>query len=331
VDAIRQHSYGAPDVLVLEEVERPVLGDHDVLVHVRAASVNALDAHNMRGLPYLVRMQAGPVRPRPYGLGADLAGVVQAVGGRVMRFAPGDEVFGGRGTKLGAGSAGFAEYARFPEDGMLHAKPAGLTFEQAAAVPVAGWTALQAVRDKGQVQPGQTVLVNGAAGGVGTFAVQIAKAFGAEVTGICSTRNVELVQSLGADHVVDYTREDFTAAERTYDVVIDAVANRTLAETRRAVAPGGVLVGVGAPPDMGRWIGPLRRPLAMAFRSAVGKQRLVPFLAKERPEDLAALRELVEDGKVKPVIDRTYPLSEVAEAFRYFEQGHTRGKIVITA
>ena len=280
----------------------------------------------MGGTPYLVRAQAGLSRPRARAsrLGADMAGSVEAVGRDVAGLRPGDEVFGGlddRGT--------LAEYISIRQDGAVLAKPTGLTFEQAASVPVAGCTALRALRDKGRVRPGHKVLINGASGGVGTFAVQLAKAFGAEVTGVCSTRNVELVASLGADQVIDYTREDFTRAGRRYDLLVDTAGNRTLAEIRRALAPKGVLVGVGGP-DKGRWIGPLGRSVKMALLSPAVSQRMVFFLARLNKADLGVLGELLAAGKLTPVIDRTYQLGEVARAVGYLKQGHARGKVVIT-
>src|SRR5215469_10601972 len=324
--ATRYYRYGSPDVLELQDIDMPAVGDDEVLVRVRAASVNPLDWHFMRGAPYLVRAVAGLSRPRASAtrLGADMAGSVEAVGTNVTEFRPGDEVFGGlddRGT--------LAEYISIRHDGAVLAKPTGLTFEQAASVPVAGCTALQALRDKGQVRPGHKVLINGASGGVGTFAVQLAKAFGAEVTGVCSTQNVELVASIGADQVIDYTREDFTRAGRRYDLLVDIAGNRALAETRRVLAPKGVLVGVGGP-NKGRWIGPLGRSVRMALLSPAVSQRMVFFLARQNKADLAVLRQLLEDGKVTPVVDRTFPLSEAAEAIRYLEEGHARGKVVIT-
>jgi NADPH:quinone reductase-like Zn-dependent oxidoreductase len=324
--AIRYYRYGPPDVLQLADVEMPAVGDDEMLVRVRAASVNPLDWHFMRGAPYLVRMMAGLSRPRAGAarLGADMAGSVEAVGGNVTGFRPGDEVFGGlenRGT--------LAEYISIRHDGPVLAKPAGLTFEQAASVPVAGYTALQALRDKGRVRAGYKVLVNGASGGVGTFTVQIAKALGAEVTGVCSTRNAEMVASIGADRVVDYTREDFTRAGPRYDLLIDIAGNRTLSETRRVLVPKGVLVAVGGP-DQGRWIGPLSRTARMALLSPAVSQRMTFFLARQNSGDLAVLRDLLDAGKVTPVIDRTYPLTETAEAIRYLETGHARGKVVIT-
>jgi NADPH:quinone reductase-like Zn-dependent oxidoreductase len=303
----------------------PVLGDEDVLVRVRAASVNPLDWHFMRGTPYLIRMLAGLSRPRLGRLGADMAGTVEEVGKNVTAFKVGDEVFGGledRGT--------LAEYVSTGQDAIVVRKPGCLTFEQAAAVPVAGFTALQALRDHGRLEAGQKVLVNGASGGVGTFAVQIAKALGAEVTGVCSSRNVAMAASIGADHVIDYTRQDFTRAERRYDLLIDIAGNRALAEIRRVLTPGGALVVVGGP-NKGRWIGPMARSLRMAVVSPAVSQRLVSFLARQSKADLAVLEELLQKKKITPVIDRTYPLTEVAEAISYLEQGHARGKVVITA
>ena len=303
--AIRYDRYGPPEVLALRDVEMPAVGDDEVLVRVRAASVNPLDWHFMRGEPYLIRLMAGLPRPRVSAnrLGADMAGAVEAVGKHVTMFRAGDEVFGGledRGT--------LAEYVSVRADGVVLQKPAGLTFEQAASVPVAAFTALQALRDKGRVQPGQKVLVNGASGGVGTFTVQLAKAFGAEVTGVCSTPNVEMVASIGADQVIDYTREDFTRAGRRYDLLIDIAGNRTLAQTRQVLIPKGVLVAVGGP-NKGRWIGPLGRTAKMAMLSPAVSQRMAFFLAHQNKDDLAVLCELLKTGKVTPVIDRTYPLS----------------------
>jgi NADPH:quinone reductase-like Zn-dependent oxidoreductase len=324
--AIRYYAYGSPDVLQLQDVDVPAIGSDDVLVRVRAASVNPLDWHFMRGKPYIARLQAGLARPKASSrqLGADMAGSIEAVGDNVTKFAPGDEVFGGP-AHLGT----LAEYISVPEDGVVLHKPASITFEQAAAVPVAGFTALQALRDKGRLQAGHKVLVNGAAGGVGTFAVQIAKALGAEVTGVCSTANVEMVGSIGADRVIDYTRADYTSSGLRYDLLIDIAGNRTLAECRRVLVPAGVMVGVGGP-DKGRWIGPAARAVQMLALSPLVSQRLVVFLAQQRRDDLGVLRDLIEAGKVAPVIDRTYPLSEVAKAIAYLETGHARGKVVIT-
>ena len=324
VKAIRYYQYGPPEVLRLEDADMPAVDDQDVLIRVRAASLNPLDWHFMRGKPYFMRAMAGLSRPRASRLGADLAGSVEAVGKRVTAFAPGDDVFGGLAS-LGT----LAEYVTLRHDAVLAAKPPSLSFEQAAAVPLAAFTALQALRDKGRVQPGHKVLVNGAAGGVGTFAVQIAKALGAEVTGVCSTRNVEMVASIGADQVIDYTRQDFTSTGQRYDVLVDNAGNRTLAECRRVLSRRGVLVGVGGP-DEGQWIGPLVRPARMLLFSPAVSQRMVFFIARMNREDLAVLRDLLQAGKVTPVIDRTYPLSEVPQAIGYLEQGHARGKVVIT-
>jgi NADPH:quinone reductase-like Zn-dependent oxidoreductase len=324
--AIRFDRYGPPGVLELRDVDMPVIGDDELLVRVRAASVNPLDWHFMRGAPYVLRMMAGISRPKPGvgKLGADMAGSVEAVGKNVTEFEPGDEVFGGlddRGT--------LAEYISIRQDGAIAAKPASLTFEQAASVPVAAVTALQALRDKGQVQPGHRVLINGASGGVGTFAVQIAKALGAEVTGVCSTRNAELAASLGADQVIDYTRADFTEEQRRYDLVIDIAGSRPLLRTRGVLVRNGVLVMVGGP-DKGHWLGPLGRTARMALLSPLGSQRMVFFIAQQHKADLAVLRDLLETGKITPVIDRTYSISDAGAALGYLEQGHATGKVVLT-
>jgi NADPH:quinone reductase-like Zn-dependent oxidoreductase len=318
--------YGAPDVLQLRDVEVPQVGDDEFLVRVRAASINPLDWHFMRGQPYLVRLLAGVSRPKVSArkLGADMAGSVEAVGKRVTEFRPGDEVFGGleqRGT--------LAEYVTISQSAAVLPKPAGLTFEQAAAVSVAACTALQALRDKGHLKPQQKVLVNGASGGVGTFAVQLAKALGGDVTGVCSPRNVETVAKLGADRVIDYTREDFTRAQPEHDLVLDIAGSRTLADTRRVLRPRGTLVGVGGP-NKGNWLGALGRSLTMALLSPAVSQRMTFFLAHQNKADLAILRELIETGKVTPVIDRTYSLAQTADAIRYLEEGHATGKVVIT-
>src|SRR5215472_4128850 len=315
--AIRFDRYGSPDVLELRDVEVPAVGDDELLVRVRAASVNPLDWHFMRGVPYVVRLIAGLSRPKASTrkLGADMAGSVESVGKSVTSFKPGDEVFGGleeRGT--------LAEYVTIRADGAVLGKPASLTFEQAAAVPVAGFTALQALRDKGQIQPGYKVLVNGASGGVGTFAVQIAKALGGEVTGVCSTRNTEMVAKIGADAVIDYSNEDFTLAAGRYDLLIDIAGNRTLAETRRVLRPRGTLVVVGGP-NKGNWIGPLRRSLTMAMIAPAVSHRMASFLAHQIKADLEFVRDLIEAGKVTPVIDRTYPFAQTADAVRYLEEG----------
>ena len=322
--AIRYYRYGSPEILKLQDVGMPVVNDDDVLVRVKAASVNPLDYHFMRGTPYLVRAQAGLLRPKASGLGADMAGYVAAVGKNVTEFAPGEEVFGGL-----RGLGTLAEYISIRQDAVLLPKPAGLTFEQAASVPLAAFTALQALRDRGRLRPGHKVLINGAAGGVGTFAVQIAKALGAEVTGVCSTRNMEMVTSIGADQIIDYTQQDFTRTRQRYNLLVDIAGNRTLAECRRVLDRHGVMVGVGGP-DKGRWAGPLARPAKMLLLSPFVSQTMAFFLARQSRDDLAVLRELLQSGQVTPVIDRTYPLSEVPQAIRYLEQGHASGKVVIT-
>jgi NADPH:quinone reductase-like Zn-dependent oxidoreductase len=317
--AIVYRTYG--DALRLEDVARPVCDDNQVLVKIRAASVNPLDVYYARGTPYLVRTDAGLFEPTVQRLGVDLAGQVEAVGRNVTRFEPGDEVFGHR---FGA----FAEYACASERA-LATKPANLTFEQAASVPVAAITALQGLRDRGRIRPGHKVLVNGASGGVGTFAVQIAKALGAEVTGVCSTKNVDLVRSIGADHVVDYTQEDFTRSGQRYDLILDMVANHSPPEYRRVMSPQGIHVVVGSV-DKGLWL----KPFIPSFRGAVYSlfvsQEFVGMLARINAEDLTVLRDLMQAGKVTPVIDRAYGLGEVPEAIRYVERGHARGKVVIT-
>jgi NADPH:quinone reductase-like Zn-dependent oxidoreductase len=323
--AIRYYRYGPPEVLRLEDTATPAVGDDDVLIRVMAASVNPLDWHFMRGLPYLIRPTSGLLRPKESGLGADLAGRVEAVGQRVTTFAPGDEVFGSRLAGLGT----LAEYVSVRHDAVVLPKPANMTFEQAASVPIATFTALQALRDHGGVRPGHKVLVNGASGGVGTFTVQIARALGAEVTGVCSTANLELVASIGASQVIDYTREDFTRTGRRYDLLIDIAGNRPLGACRRVLTPRGVLVGVGGP-NQGRWLGPMTRLAKALLLSPVVSQKLTFFLAKPNPDDLAVVRDLLLAGKVTPVIDRTYSLGEAPEAIRYLEQGHARGKVVIT-
>jgi NADPH:quinone reductase-like Zn-dependent oxidoreductase len=316
--AIVQRRYGPPDLLRLQEIDKPVVHDDDVLVRVRAASVNAADWHIVRGSPFVMRIVMGLRRPKNAVPGMDVAGEVEAVGANVTGLRPGDQVFG-----WCAGA--FAEYACAGEDHFVP-KPAKLTFEEAAAVPLAALTALQGLRDHGRVQPGQKVLIIGASGGVGTFAVQIAKAFGAQVDGECSTSNVEMVRSIGADQVIDYTREDVTWGGTRYDVIFQLAGTRSPSDLRRALAPGGTLVLSGG---AGRFAGVDRIIKARALSPFV-RQRLTSFLAKETKADLLTLKELLEAGKVTPVIDRTYPLSETPEAIRYLEEGHTRGKVVIT-
>jgi NADPH:quinone reductase-like Zn-dependent oxidoreductase len=316
---IAQDTYGSPDVLELREVDNPVVKDDEVLVRVRAAAVNIGDWHLMRGIPYVVRTVSGLRGPKREIPGLDLAGEVEAVGSSVKQFRPGDEVFGWcRGA--------FAEYACASENNLLP-KPANLTFEQSAAVGDSAFTALAAVRDQGKVQPGHRVLVNGASGGVGTFAVQIAKSFGANVTGVCSTRNVDMVRSIGADRVIDYTKEDFTQTGQRYDVMLDLVGSRSLSDCRRTLTPRGTYVLVGVR-DLGRWFGLARQTKALLLSPFVRQQMRV-FVVRHNKEDLAVLKELVEAGKVAPVIDRRYELSEAPEALRHQGGGHAQGKIVI--
>jgi NADPH:quinone reductase-like Zn-dependent oxidoreductase len=322
--AIVYRCYGSPDVVKLEDIAKPTPADDRVLIKVHAASVNPLDWHYMRGNPYIMRAMVGWGTPDDIRLGVDFAGTVEAVGKNVTRFKPGDEVFGGA-------DGAFAEYVSVREKGSLALKPANLTFEQAAAVPVAGVTALQALRDKGKVQPGQKVLINGASGGVGTFAVQISKALGADVTGVCSTRNLAMVESIGADHVIDYSREDFAKGSQRYDLILDLVGNRRLLENIRVLKPNGIYVGIGGGgPNDGGFIGPLAGPIKEFMLSPFVSQKFLFFTAELKNEDLTILRDLMQAAKVTPVIDRRYRLSETAEAIRYVEQGHARGKVVIT-
>ncbi len=320
MQAIVHDTYGSPDVLELRDIDRPVAGDTQVLVRVHAASVNAGDWHMMSGLPYVVRLAFGVPRPRQKIRGHDVAGEVEAVGSRVTRFRPGDRVFGGC-------NGAFGEYACAEEE-KLWPMPANVTFEQAAAVPVAGLTALQALRDHGRLQPGQRVLVTGASGGVGSFAVQIAKSFGADVTGVCSTTNVELVESIGAVRVIDYTRDDFTDTDQRYDLLLDIRGTRPLSRCLRTLNPSGTYVLAGGP--RGRWIG----PLAPVFKLLVAKpfvgHPIRNFVANINREDLSVLSDLMASGKVTPAIDRTYPLSQVPDAIRYWETGQVRGKVVIS-
>ena len=318
--AIVHERFGSPEVLELREVEEPGVGDGDVLVRVQAASVNPADWYAMTGAPYVARVQMGLRKPKGR-LGLDLAGEVTAVGGNVTRFKPGDEVFG-------AGTGTLAEYVAVSEDGLVP-KPANLSFEQAAAVPVAGLTALQGLRDKGSVQPGQQVLINGASGGVGTFAVQVARAMGAEVTAVCSTRNVDMVASLGADRVIDYTREDFTRTDRRYDLLLDVAGSRSWPECRRVLTQRATLVLVGAPKG-NALLGPLGHILKVRLASLPASQKMTFFISKADRQDLEALAELLEAGRVSPVVERTYPLIEAADAFRYLGEGHARGKLAIT-
>jgi len=316
--AIVYEHYGSPDVLACQEIEKPTPGDDEVLIKVRGASINPLDRHIMRGRPFLVRIAFGLRKPkiRP---GRDVAGQVEAVGRKVTQFKPGDEVFG-------AGSGALAEYACARESGLV-TKPNNGTFAQAASVPVAGLTALHGVRDKGKSRPGQKVLINGAGGGVGTFAVQIAKSFGADVTGVCSTGKMDMVRSIGADRVIDYTQEDFTQGTQRYDLIFDLAATHSLPAYRRVLNPNGTCVIAGGPAKV-------RAILTSAFEvlvlSRFVSQNFVMFVAKLSQEDLTLLRELMETRKITPVIDRRYRLSEVPQAMRYLEEGHARGKVVIT-
>jgi len=324
--AIVYHNFGSPDVLRLEEIEKPVPNDNQVLVRVRAASVNPLDWHYMEGTPYIGRILFGfgLLKPKDTRLGVDYAGTVEAVGKNVTQFKSGDEVFGGK-------NGAFAEYVCVLADRAVVLKPANLTFEQAASVPIAAITALQGLRDKGKVQPGQKVLINGASGGVGTCAGQIAKSFGADVTGVCSTRNVDMVRSIGADHVIDYTKEDFTKSGQRYDVVLDNVGTQPLLGFTRVLKPERkyVLIGGGGPND-GRWVGPMARPIKAMVLSRFVTQEMGMMMAELNKKDLTILADLMQTGKVTPVIDRTYPLSQVPDAIRYLEEGHARGKVVIT-
>ena len=322
--AIVYCDYGLPN-LKLQDVEKPTPEDNQLLVRVRAASVNPYDWHFIEGTPKIMRlMGVGLRKPKDMRLGVDFAGNVEAVGKNVTQFKPGDEVFGG---KTGA----FAEYICARADRAVALKPANITFEQAASVNIAGITALQAIRDKGKVQAGQKILINGASGGVGTFAVQIAKLFGADVTGVCSTRNVDMVRSLGADHVIDYTNEDFTKGEQRYDVILDNVTNRSLLECRRVLTPKGkyVMIGGGGPNEQGV-IGPLANPIKAMLLSPFVSQEMGMMMADTNQKDLTVLADLMQSGKVTPVIDRRYKLSEVPAAIRYLEEGHARGKVVIT-
>ena len=322
--AIVYSDYGLSN-LKLENIEKPVPNDDQILVKVRAASINPYDWHFVEGTPYIMRMMGvGLRKPKDIQLGVDFAGTVEAVGKNVTQFKPGDEVFGGRG-------GAFAEYVCRRAEGAVALKPANLTFEQAASVNIAGITALQALRDKGKVQPGQKVLINGASGGVGTFAVQIAKTFGADVTGVCSTRNVDLVRSIGADHVIDYTKEDFTKSDQRYDVMYDTVGNRSLLECRRILTPNGkyVMIGGGGPNDS-RWVGPFGRVIKTMVLSPFTSQKMGMMMADANGKDLTILADMMQSGKLKPVIDRTYKLNEVPAAIAYLEEGHARGKVVIT-
>jgi NADPH:quinone reductase-like Zn-dependent oxidoreductase len=320
--AIVRDTYGSADVLELRDINEPVAEHDEVLVRVHAAGVDQGVWHVMAGLPYPIRLAGYGLRaPKTAVLGADVAGVVEAVGSDVTRFRPGDEVFG-----IAKGS--YAEYARARED-KLAPKPANLAFEQAAVVAISGLTALQGLRDHAKVRPGQEVLIIGASGGVGTYAVQVAKALGAEVTGVCSTTKIDMVRSIGADHVIDYAREDFAQGEQRYDVILDIGGNSSLSRLRRALTPKGTLVIAGGETD-GRWLGGTDRQLRALLLSPFVGQKLGTFVSRENHEDMIVLKDLIEAGKVAPVIDRTYPLSEVPEAIRYMRDGRARGKVVIS-
>jgi NADPH:quinone reductase-like Zn-dependent oxidoreductase len=313
--AIVQNSYGSPDALTLAEVAQPTMKENEALVRVKAVSLNAGDVFTLRGSPWLTRLMVGFPRPKNHILGWDIAGVVEAVGSEVTQFKPGDQVFASCSSTL-------AEYVTVAED-KLALKPANLTFEQAAAVPTAAITALIGLRDAGKLQPGQKVLINGASGGVGTFAVQIAKALGGVVTGVCSTRNVEMVRSLGADHVIDYTRQDFTANGQRYDLILDNVASRSFSDMRRTLAPQGKII-----PNSGH--GGMSYVFKAYLLSMIMRQHGRMYLATPNGKDLLFLKELIEKGKLKPVIDKTFPFGETPAAFHYLEKEHARGKVVIT-
>jgi len=325
VKAIVRDNYGPPDVLELRDIDKPEPGDDGVLLRVHATSVNPADWHILRGDPYIARLQLGLRKPKDRVLGCDVAGQVEGVGKNVTMLQPGDEVFG---SPFMHGFGAFAEHLRISED-LLASKPATLSFEQAAAVPLAASTALQALRDHGRIGPGHKVLIIGASGGVGTFAVQIAKSFDAEVSGVCSTRNVEMVRSIGADHVIDYTKEDFTQSGQKYDLIFQLAGTRSPSECRRALTTQGTLV-LSSGESEGRWIGPVERIIKALVLSPFVSQKMVSFTVKPNKEDLQFLKQLIEAGKLTPVIDRTYSLSEVPEAIRYLEEGHARGKVVIS-
>jgi len=320
VKAIVYREYGPPDVLRCEEIDKPTPGDSEVLLQIRAAALNPYDWHFMRGEPYAVRLMAGIGKPKNTRIGADVAGIVESVGRNATQFKAGDAVYG---VCQGA----FAEYVCVAETKLVN-KPDAVSFEQAAAIPIAGLTALQALRDKGKIQPGHAVLVNGASGGVGTFGVQVAKALGAKVTGVTSTRNIELVRSIGADDIIDYTKQDFTKSDKRFELILDCVGNHTFAECLRVLQPKGILVPAGGKTD--NWmLEPIGRMIAAAAQSLFVSQKQVSIFAKMNQSDLLAMNELLLSGKVKPIIDRTCTLAEVPEAMRYLEEGHARGKVVV--
>ena len=320
--AIVHRCYGSPAVIRYEDIPKPAPADDEVLVRVHAASVNPLDWHYLEGTPYMVRLDGGFGKPENPRLGVDFSGTVEAVGAKVTRFKPGDEVFGG---KFGA----LADYVAVREERAIALKPANISHEQAAAVAIAAITALQGLRDKGHIRAGEKVLINGASGGVGTFAVQIAKSFGANVTGVCSTKNLELVRSIGADQVIDYSREDITHGAERYDLILDNVSTHSLLEYKRILSPNGIYVMIGST-DPGYWFGWLWKPLQAWMLSPFTSQKFGMILADLNKDDLATLAGLMQEGKVTPVIDKTYKLSDAAEALRYLEKGHARGKVVVT-
>ena len=320
--AIVYEKYGPPDVLQLKDVEKPTPKDDEVLVKVQAASLNAGDWHALRGTPFLQRLESGFPKPKNLILGADGSGRIEAIGKSVAKFQPGDEIYG---DLYWCGFGAFAEYVCIPEKS-LALKPTNISFEEAAAVPQAAFTALHALRDQGQVQLGQKVLINGASGGVGTFAVQIAKAFGAEVTGVCSSQNLELVCSIGADHVIDYTQEDFTKNGQQYDLIVDIVANHSLSDLKRSLNPNGICVVVG----FSTLVHMLKVTILGPWMSRIGSKKIGMLMPKEDETDLTFMKELLETGKIIPVIDKYYTFSELPEAIRYLEEGHARGKVVIT-
>ena len=318
--AVTQHCYGSPDTLTFEEVEKPTLEEDEVLVKVKSAAVNPLDWRYLRGEPYVIRFTSGFGTPNDPRSGVDFAGVVESVGDKVTEFKPGDEVFGGA-------NGAFAEYLKVRDNRSIVHKPDDVSFEQVAAMPIAALTALQALRDYALLKPGQTILINGSSGGVGTYAVQIAKAFGAEITAVCSTRNVELVKSLGADYVVDYKKQDFVTQDKKYDIVMDNVGNRSISEYLKVLKPNGILVTVGG--SKGTWLGPLKNMAVGAVTAPFVNQTIETMTAKFNKKDLQILAELLQNKKIKSVIDRRYPLNETIDAIRYSETGRARGKIMI--
>jgi NADPH:quinone reductase-like Zn-dependent oxidoreductase len=325
VKAIVRDSYGSPNVLELKDIDKPEPADDEVLLRVHAASVNPADWHILRGAPYIARMQFGLRKPKDRVLGCDVAGHIEAVGNNVTSLQPGDEVFG---SPFMHGLGAFAEWVCLSED-LLAPKPAALSFEQAAAVPLAASTALQALRDHGRIEPGHKVLIIGASGGVGTFAVQIAKSFDAEVSGVCSTSNVQMVRVLGAEHIIDYTQEDFTHSGHKYDLIFQLAGTLSPSECRSALTSDGTLV-LSSGESEGRWIGPVDRVIKALVLSPFVSQKMASFTVKPNREDLQLLKQFIEDGTLTPVIDRTYPLAQVPEAIGYLEEGHARGKVVIS-